>query len=118
MKATIAKAYKTQSLPVPRGITAHSTRSVATSAAWATQAPIAEICRVATWVSPSPFIRHHKIDVFASADASFGRRVLQRVHSDTRGDPTQTETLPQYKPSLGMSHFLDAWSSSRQGCIR
>uniref|UniRef100_A0A2D4LRZ9 Uncharacterized protein n=1 Tax=Micrurus spixii TaxID=129469 RepID=A0A2D4LRZ9_9SAUR len=94
LKATIAKAYEIQSLQVPRGITAHSTRSASTSAAWATQASISDICRAATWSSPSPFIRHYKIAVFASADASFGRRVLHHVHSDRGETPAQTETFP------------------------
>ncbi|XP_029140096.1 ephrin type-A receptor 7 [Protobothrops mucrosquamatus] len=78
IRACIAEAYQSSSLPAPRRITAHSTRSAATSAAWSTQASIDEICRAATWSSPSPFVRHYKIDRFAAADASFGRRVLQQ----------------------------------------
>ncbi|ETE67099.1 hypothetical protein L345_07119, partial [Ophiophagus hannah] len=72
IRACIAKAYQTLSVPVPRHITAHSTRSAATSAAWATQASLEEICRVATWISLSPFIRHYCLDSFASAQASCG----------------------------------------------
>uniref|UniRef100_A0A8C6V4T6 Tyr recombinase domain-containing protein n=1 Tax=Naja naja TaxID=35670 RepID=A0A8C6V4T6_NAJNA len=53
LRASIARAYEAQSSAVPQGITAHSTRSAATSAAWATQASIEEICRAATWASPS-----------------------------------------------------------------
>lgn len=48
-------------------------------AAWAMPAPLLEICRAATWTSRSLFIKHYKLDQFASAEASFGRRVLQRV---------------------------------------
>ncbi|XP_034290509.1 uncharacterized protein LOC117675694 [Pantherophis guttatus] len=81
LRASISLAYEAQSLPVPRGVTAHSTRSAATSAAWSTQASLEEVCRAATWTSPSPFIRHYRLDVYASAEASFGRRVLQRVSS-------------------------------------
>ncbi|XP_034271909.1 uncharacterized protein LOC117674907 [Pantherophis guttatus] len=81
IRATISTAYQRQSLPVPHHVTAHSTRSAATSAAWATQASWEEICRAAAWSSISPFIRHYRVDSFASADAAFGRRVLQTVHS-------------------------------------
>lgn len=79
IKACIAQAYRVYSLPVPGRLTAHSTRSASTSAAWQTQASISDICRAATWSSPSPFIRHYKLDKFASAEAAFGRRVLQQV---------------------------------------
>lgn len=81
IRATIATAYQHLNLPVPRHITAHSTRSAATSAAWATRAPLEEVCRAATWTTVTPFIHHYRVDSFASADAAFGRRVLQAVHS-------------------------------------
>lgn len=42
--ATISTAYQRQSLPIPHHITAHCTRSAATSAAWATQASLEEVC--------------------------------------------------------------------------
>lgn len=96
MKACISKALEVQAWPVLRQITAHSTRSVATTAAWATQAPIEGICRAVTWSSPSPFIRHYKLEVYASAEALFGCSVLQRVHATMRT-----------RPSLGISL---AWS--------
>lgn len=82
LRATISTAYESQSLPVPRCITAHSTRSVATTAAWATQAPLEEVCCTATWTSVTPFIRYYRLDTYTSADAAFGRRVLQRVRLD------------------------------------
>ncbi|XP_060546579.1 uncharacterized protein LOC132711485 [Pantherophis guttatus] len=81
IRACISAAYEASDLPVPRRITAHSTRSAATSAAWSTRASIEEICRAAAWTLPSPFVRHYRLDTFASADAAFGRRVLQGVHS-------------------------------------
>ncbi|XP_058014842.1 uncharacterized protein LOC131185882 [Ahaetulla prasina] len=81
IRAAIATAYESQSLPIPRRITAHSTRSAASSAAWGAQASIEEICRAATWSNPSSFIRHYRVDSYASADAAFGRRVLQTVLS-------------------------------------
>ncbi|XP_034257215.1 uncharacterized protein LOC117661313 [Pantherophis guttatus] len=80
IRATIAFSYESQSLAVPNRVTAHSTRSAATSAAWATQASLEEVCKAATWSTPTPFIRHYRLDAYASADAAFGRRVLQRVH--------------------------------------
>lgn len=79
IRAMISTAYQRQALPIPQGITAHSTRSAATSAAWFTQAPLEEVCRAATWTSITPFIRHYRVDSFASSDAAFGRRVLQAV---------------------------------------
>lgn len=66
LRATISTAYELLSLPVPHRITAHSTRwSAATSAAWATQAPLEEVCRVATWTLVTPFIRHYSLDTYA-----------------------------------------------------
>ncbi|XP_058020842.1 uncharacterized protein LOC131189057 [Ahaetulla prasina] len=50
LKACIAKAYEIQACPVPRWIIAHSTRSVATTVAWPTQAPTEDICRAADLV--------------------------------------------------------------------
>lgn len=79
IKACISAAYEHKGRSIPSRILPHSTRSAATSAAWATQASVADICRAATWSSVTPFIRHYRIDSFASAEASFGRRVLQRV---------------------------------------
>lgn len=79
LKACIALAYKHQARPTSCCIMAHSTRSAATTMAWATQALILEICRVATWASPLPFIKNYKLDMFASAEAAFRRCVLQWV---------------------------------------
>ncbi|ETE72882.1 Zinc finger protein, partial [Ophiophagus hannah] len=73
IRACIAQTYKSVALPVPKGLTAYSTRSTVTSAAWATQTSLEEICRAATWASPSPFIRHYHLDFFVSASAAFGR---------------------------------------------
>ncbi|XP_070592839.1 uncharacterized protein [Erythrolamprus reginae] len=79
IRGAIAKAYDVEGVQRPLGITAHSTRSAASSAAWATQCPLEDLCKAATWTSLTPFIRHYKIDKFASAQAAFGRRVLQQV---------------------------------------
>lgn len=56
IRATISLAYEAQALPVPRNITAQSTRSAATSAAWSTQASLKEVCQAATWASLTLFI--------------------------------------------------------------
>lgn len=79
IRLAIARAYEAKRLPVPAGITAHSTRSAATLATWATQAPMQDICKAATWASPLPFIKHYRLDTFASTEASFGWRVLQQI---------------------------------------
>ncbi|XP_039189177.1 uncharacterized protein LOC120303551 [Crotalus tigris] len=93
IRACISSAYVSLTLPVPPHVTAHSTRSAATTAAWATQASIEDICRAATWSSPSPFIRHYRLDKFASAEAAFGRRILQQVVTPS-GGPAPTDSHP------------------------
>ncbi|XP_034272372.1 uncharacterized protein LOC117664972 [Pantherophis guttatus] len=93
IKACISAAYASQGVKVPSRVLPHSTRSVATSAAWATQASIEEICKAATWSSISSFVKHYKIDSFASADAAFGRRVLQSIISP-RQQEKDLETHP------------------------
>lgn len=58
LKACIAKAYTLRSKPLPGRVLPHSTRSASTTAAWATQASVLDICRAATWMSLTPFARH------------------------------------------------------------
>ncbi|XP_039176188.1 uncharacterized protein LOC120297529 [Crotalus tigris] len=89
IRACISLAYQTRSLQAPRHITAHSTRGAATSAVWVTQACIEEICRAATWSSPSSFVHHYKMDKYASSTASFGCRVLEHTLTS---DGTQAQT--------------------------
>ncbi|XP_053153503.1 uncharacterized protein LOC128345502 [Hemicordylus capensis] len=79
IRACIKLAYEVQRLSPPSGVSAHSTRAVATSAAFSTNAPVQDICRAATWSTPSTFTRHYKIETHADLQAAFGRRVLQRV---------------------------------------
>lgn len=79
VKQCIFKAYEAQGLAPPRAVTAHSTRSAATTTAFSTRASVEEICRAATWSSFSTFVRHYRMDQAASAEAAFGRRVLQQV---------------------------------------
>lgn len=42
-------------------------------------ASLAGICKAATWFNPSTFTEYFKMDLAASAEAAFGRRVLQKV---------------------------------------
>lgn len=79
LRSCIQEAYKASKLVPPEGITSHSTRSVATSAAWANRALVEDVCKAATWSSISTFIRHYRLNAYSSADAAFGRRGLQQV---------------------------------------
>lgn len=87
IRSCIREAYKAAGLEVPKGVTAHSTQSAATSAALSNRASVTEICKAATWTSLSTFVRHYKIDKLDSADAAFGRRVLQQVIAADGDDP-------------------------------
>lgn len=80
----VLKAYKASGLEVPKGITAHSTRSATTSEALSNRASVDEICRAATWTSLSTFVRHYKLD---SAEAAFSRRVLRQVIATDGNNP-------------------------------
>lgn len=89
IKACISTAYELRARPLPGKILPHSTRSAASTAAWATQASVLDTCRAAIWTSISPFIWHYKIDTYASAEAPFGRRVLQNVIVDPGSGSSQ-----------------------------
>ncbi|XP_053138354.1 uncharacterized protein LOC128339002 [Hemicordylus capensis] len=78
IRACITLAYETRKVPPPPNIWAHSTRSAAASAAFASNASVLEICKAAVWKNPSTFIKHYKIDLHAAAQAAFGR-ALQGV---------------------------------------
>lgn len=75
-RTCIKEAYITLGLLPRPGITAHSTRSAATSAAFANWTSAEKICRAADWSSLSTFVWHYKINTRASAYASFGCWVL------------------------------------------
>lgn len=89
IKACISIAYNIRARPRPAKIYAHSTRSAAASAAWSTQASVLDICHAASWASTTSFIKYYKIDLYASADASFGRQVLQQVATTQDVDNSQ-----------------------------
>ncbi|CAM4416232.1 unnamed protein product [Leuciscus chuanchicus] len=58
----IALAYQQQGRPCPLGVTAHSTRSVASS--WASHgASLTDICRAAGWATPNTFVRLYNLRV-------------------------------------------------------
>ncbi|KAM4749122.1 uncharacterized protein WCC33_006551 [Rhinophrynus dorsalis] len=76
IKECIKLAYEEAKAKVPENLTAHSTRSLSTSWAAKAEASATEICKAATWASIYTFIRHYEVDVLASADAKFGRKIL------------------------------------------
>lgn len=86
----IKEAYRAARLVPPEGITAHSTRSAVTSAALANRASIENICKAVTWSTVSTFIRHYRLNIYSSADAAFGRRVLQQVMANHGVTPPGT----------------------------
>lgn len=46
-------------------------------------ATVTEICRLATWLSVNTLIRHYRVDIQSSAEASFGRKLLLMVASNS-----------------------------------
>jgi len=59
----IALSYQQQGLPCPLGVTAHSTRSVASSWALAHGASLTDICRAAGWATPNTFARFYNLRI-------------------------------------------------------
>ena len=56
---TISQAYTMQGLPMPGGLVAHSTRSVATSWAALKGVALGDICAAASWSTPCTFTRFY-----------------------------------------------------------
>lgn len=79
VKGCIILAYKANGLLPPEGIVAHSLRGAATMAVYRSFPSLETICRAATWKSVHSFTRHYRVDKLASAEAAFGRRVLQHT---------------------------------------
>ncbi|XP_077141331.1 uncharacterized protein LOC143815058 isoform X1 [Ranitomeya variabilis] len=79
IKEAIALAYSSTGNAIPDGIRAHSTRAVATSWAERSEVSIEQICKAATWSSPSTFFRHYRLNLASVSDLTFGRRVLEAV---------------------------------------
>ncbi|KAL0187587.1 hypothetical protein M9458_014686, partial [Cirrhinus mrigala] len=57
----IHRAYQARGLPCLLGVRAHSTRGVAASAALASGASLADICRAAGWATPNTFARFYNL---------------------------------------------------------
>nr|XP_060615224.1 uncharacterized protein LOC132765067 [Anolis sagrei ordinatus] len=74
--STIRLAYQLAGKEPPLHIKAHSTRSVSASQAFLRGIPLDQICKAATWSTPSTFASHYKLDLAAKKDAAFGRAVL------------------------------------------
>ena len=72
LRECISAAYSQAGREPPPVVRAHSTRSVATSAALFSGASVEDICMAASWSSPCPFIRFYLLDV----SGSFSRSVL------------------------------------------
>uniref|UniRef100_A0A803JAC4 Tyr recombinase domain-containing protein n=1 Tax=Xenopus tropicalis TaxID=8364 RepID=A0A803JAC4_XENTR len=79
----ISEAYNKAGRPTPMTIRAHATRKVSTSWALYHEASLETICQAATWSSPHTFTKFYKFDVFNSAPAEFGRKVLQSTKAPT-----------------------------------
>lgn len=81
IRSTIIRAYAVKGRASPLKVKAHSTRSLSTSWALQHQASAEQICKAATWASLHTFTRFYRLHTQASAEASFGRKVLQTVIS-------------------------------------
>ncbi|XP_068101500.1 uncharacterized protein [Hyperolius riggenbachi] len=79
IKQAIVAAYQVQGKTLTSSVRAHSTRGISTSWAERAGASIEQICRAATWSSHNTFVKHYRLNVSASTDLSFGRKVLQAV---------------------------------------
>ena len=78
--STIKLAYQIPKQPFDR-IKAHSTRATATSAAFLRGVSPLDICKAATWSTPSTFAAQYRLDLRAKADTSFGQAVISSIMS-------------------------------------
>ena len=80
IRTCIEKAYASVGRPLPTGLKAHQTRSIAASWALFNNTSIADICKTATWSDECTFARHYKLNLAGqSATAKFASNVLQTV---------------------------------------
>ena len=77
IRQVVLQAYALKGRAPPFRVTAHSTRTIGPSWAFRHPASVLQVCKAATWSSVHTFSKFYKVDVSASSDASFGRRVLQ-----------------------------------------
>uniref|UniRef100_A0A803KB74 Tyr recombinase domain-containing protein n=1 Tax=Xenopus tropicalis TaxID=8364 RepID=A0A803KB74_XENTR len=75
--AAILESYKSVGQEAPITVKAHSTRKISASWALHNSASIDAIRKAATWSSLHTFAKFYRLDVLASAEATFGRKVLQ-----------------------------------------
>jgi len=94
----ISQAYTGSGLPVPLGIRAHSTRSVATSWAALKGVSVGEICAAASWSTPCTFAKFYRVDVTSTASVS--NAVLMSVAQ--RGLNSSESIVP--RDPVDMSH--------------
>lgn len=73
----ICLCYSLSKVPLPIQISAHSTRAMAASQAFLRGIPLHEICKAATWRTPTTFIRHYAIESRAAQAGAMGRAVLR-----------------------------------------
>ncbi|CAM4634692.1 unnamed protein product [Leuciscus chuanchicus] len=112
----IALAYQQQGRPCPLGVTAHSTRSVASSWALAHGASLTDICRAAGWATPNTFARFYNLrvepvssHVLTSTSRSEEKQESEAVQQDSL-QPSQNQVKYKHKSSMrnnrGKTHEL------------
>ena len=80
IRTCIQKAYVSLGKPLPTGLKAHQTRSVAASWAQFNGTSMLDICNTATWSDQCTFARHYQLNLAGqSASARFANNVLQTV---------------------------------------
>jgi len=80
IRCCIQLAYKSQRQPLPTGLKAHQTRSVAATWAQFNGTSLLDICKTATWSDGCTFARHYQLNLAGhSATAKFANSVLQTV---------------------------------------
>lgn len=60
-------SYESSGKPVSQGIGGHSTRGLAASAAILTGVSIGDICKIASWILPSPYVRYYLKDMSSTS---------------------------------------------------
>ncbi|KAE8590612.1 hypothetical protein XENTR_v10018130 [Xenopus tropicalis] len=81
IKETVRRAYLVRRKAPPIRLRAHSTRAIGASWAHRNAATAEQVCRAATWSSPHTFTKFYHFNTYLSAEAAFGRKVLQAVIS-------------------------------------
>lgn len=82
IRGCITLALKAAKDDPPQGITAHLLWKAATSTVYSSFRSLTVICKAATWRFVHSFTKHDRIDQVASAEAAFGRKILQHTPFD------------------------------------